>query len=80
MLSRLMRNSVEANHKNYGMPQKWNATLVQEFLDSVELIGSSVETNHINRGMPQKWSATLVQEFLDRVEEFVCMSDTVTIP
>ena len=26
------------------MPQKWNATLFQEFLDSVELIGNSVET------------------------------------
>ena len=80
MLYRLMGNSVEANCVNCGMTQKWNATFVQEFHDSVELIGNSVETNHMNRRMPQKWRATLVQEFLDRVEEFVCVSDTVTIP
>ena len=62
------------------MPQKWSATLVQEFLEIVGLIGNSVETNHTNREMPRKWSATLIQEFLDRVEESVCVSDKVTIP
>ena len=62
------------------MPQKWSATLVQEFLDIVGLIGNFVETIHTNRIMPWKWSATLIQKFLDRVGESVCVSDKVTIP
>ena len=38
-LSRLIGNYVRLNHINYGMPPKWSATLVEEFLDS---IGESV--------------------------------------
>ena len=33
-LSRLIGNYVRLNHINYGMPPKWSATLVEEFLDS----------------------------------------------